>query len=183
MSKRSRGLFLGLLIGALALGGLGWVSNGFTNMDPKAWGDKFKPAVPDEEEPNPDDNSNILTVNFVKRFELSIYDLEFSDFVKDSLTNAGVTVDRYILTTEDYKVTLLQESGSTRNSLEDFVDFSAGPAGQSFQFHLYGDKTEELYTIVNNNFSKVQHMIGSHNGYHVQSSTMLQLVTLWAVEI
>lgn len=49
MSKRSRGLFLGLLIGALALGGLGWVSNGFTNMDPKAWGDKFKPAVPDED--------------------------------------------------------------------------------------------------------------------------------------
>lgn len=76
MSKRSRGLFLGLLIGALALGGLGWVSNGFTNMDPKAWGDKFKPVVPDEDEdPLPDEEPTGLNLNYVIIHEFNVQDL------------------------------------------------------------------------------------------------------------
>lgn len=75
MSKNGKFL-IGLLVGGLLLGGVGFMSNGFTNWSPEDWGNKIKPNLPvsepdSEPEPEPSEELPVET-----RVDLVTFDFE-----------------------------------------------------------------------------------------------------------
>lgn len=91
MSKNGKFL-VGLLVGGLLLGGVGFMSNGFTNWSPEDWGNKIKPSLPVTEsesdpelEPEPSEEVPVDT-----RVNLVSFDFE------TTVGNRSLTADTII---------------------------------------------------------------------------------------